>query len=282
MNPLAGAVLGGLAITVAVVVLIGLVLVVAAAVSGGRNEVDPEGRRTTALYLGAVNWVALFMALFATLALVVSVVGYLGGTPAPRDFASAHGSISCSSSGSAHAYSGNSGSGSSGSGSSGNSGSVGNSGSGPSSSGGGSENCQSVGPFPTTLVAADNTISSALGSGLVAAAAAAVLVLYGRRLWDLIRDPAVAAGPAGRAVRTYLLAVSFLALFVMVLAGASVLFGLYRTIAPGVASGVGDRDPGLRELIDSAYLALGAFAIFRVHHRAAFPPPPPTWSVTGG
>jgi hypothetical protein len=55
---------------------------------------------------------------------------------------------------------------------------------------------------------------------------------------------------------------------------------VYRTIAPGVALTSG-RSDGIRQLIDSAYLAVAAGVIFVVHRRQAAGAPGPAEPGTG-
>lgn len=239
---------GGVALTapVVLVVLVGLVVLVAASISGGRRETDPNGERTTAIFLGVVNWVALFTVLFATFAIVIAVTGYIHS----GETRGALGSIGLPPTSQVQApllYGRTT----------------------VSEPGGGIAVFQSVSP-------GYNVTSGALGAGLVALAALGVLRVYRHRLWAIIREPTRRSGPAGPPIRVYLLATAFAAVFIAVGAEASALFGIYRTVAPGVAGiGSGAHGPGLRQLIDSAYLALGALVIFRSHHRLAFPPAPP-------
>lgn len=84
----------------------------------------------------------------------------------------------------------------------------------------------------------------------------------------MLREEDSCRGGTGRTLATYLHATSFVAAFIAALAGASALYGVYRLIAPGGALTSG-RSAGLRQLIDSAYLAVAAGAIFLTHRRAA-------------
>lgn len=244
MTNVGGILLAGLLIPVAVLLSAGFVILVAAAISGGRHETDPDGERTTAIYLGVTNWVAMFVALMATFAIVASIVSFIhSGDSSGSAFSNTIQSQMAQAGGSASSG-------------------FGTSGPMPSGSAPLMREVTSTGPGVTT---------AALAAALVALAAGAVLALYARRLWALVGDERRRRGPAGPAVRVYLLAATFTAVFIAVGAGASALFGLYRVIAPGVAGLGAGHDPGLRQLIDSAYLALGALVILRVHHRAAFP-----------
>ena len=245
MGAVGGILLAGLLIPVAVLLSAGFVILVAAAISGGRHETDPDGERTTAIYLGVTNWVAMFVALMATFAIVASVVSFIHSGDSRVALQNMMQSQVAQAGGSASSGFGTSG---------------------PIGPGSAPlmREVSSTGPGVTT---------AALAAALVALAAGAVLALYARRLWALVGDERRRRGPAGPAVRVYLLAATFTAVFIAVGAGASALFGLYRVIAPGVAGLGAGHDPGLRQLIDSAYLAFGALVILRVHHRAAFPQP---------
>ena len=239
-----GVILAGLLIPVVLVVVAGLVVLVAAAISGGRRETDPNGERTVAVFLGVVNWVALFTVLFATFAIVVAITGYIHSGDAPRF----QPQVSVPGGGTI-------------------SGSV-------------PRGTVTYGSLPQNVILAQaspgyNVTSAALGAGLVALAAIGVLRVYRRRLWAVIQEPSRRSGPAGPPMQVYLLATAFTAVFIAFGAGSSALYGIYRAVAPGVAGiASGAHGPGVRQLLDSAYLALGALVIFRRHHRLAFPPAP--------
>lgn len=239
-----GLVLAGLAIPIGVLVLAGLILLVAAAVSGGRAQSDPTGERSRAIFLGITTWLALFSALFATFAVVVAIARYIGSDLPQRVSVSVPFQPGLQTGGISGGYAF----------------------SGPGSS-------------PVLLQRAptlsDHVVSTALGAGLVALAAGVVLAVYGRRLWGLVSSTQGRPGPGDPPVRIYVLAVVFTAVFIAVFSGASVLFGLYRAVAPGVAGLGAGHGPGLRQLVDSAYLGAGALVIWRFHHRWAFPPSPP-------
>jgi hypothetical protein len=238
-----GLVLAGLLIPVGMAVLVGLIILVAAAVSAGRAEADPTGERSRAIFLGLSAWLSLFIALFGTFAVVVALTGYIHSGNDMRFEPVTNFPPQGLQSGQI------------------------------------SRGTATYGPgtsVPLQALPPNHVVSNALGGGLVALAAGAVLFLYGRRLLALIGDSGLRQGPAGPAIRVYLLATAFAAVFIAVGAGASALFGIYRAVAPGVAGiGSGAHGPGVRQLLDSAYLAAGALVIFRFHHRAAFPSPPP-------
>ena len=239
MSSVGGVILGALIIPVVIVVVAGLIVLVAATVSGGRRDDDPAGERATTVFLGVTSWVGLFTLLFATFAVVVAVVGYIhdgGRADALQNLVQSQSGAPQSPLTGRITVSGD----------------------------GSSSVLQALPPGGTTVT------STALAASMVALAAGGVLALYWRRLWDLVVDADRRRGPAGPPVRVYLLAAVFASVFLTFGAGASFLYGIYRAIAPGVA-GVSGHAPGLRQMIDSAYLALGSLAILRIHHRRAFP-----------
>src|SRR5207302_1522420 len=56
------------------IVPLGLIILLIVAVTGGRNEPDPEGERPAALYYAGVMFVALFTLLFAVFTVVASLL----------------------------------------------------------------------------------------------------------------------------------------------------------------------------------------------------------------
>ena len=262
----------------------GLIIVIAAAVSASRTERDPTGRRPETIYLSATTFVALYLTLFGTLGVVVSLTSLIDD--APRSSLQA---VTA-----------------------------------PVAPGGpgylagrqlvvGNATAPTVVPFrralpyPTTTLfgspgfggavtpltgprhpIGDRAVTGAVGSGLVALAGAVVLWFHGRRLWRLLDDAEVRHTAAGRPLGTYLYAAAFLAVFIAALAAASALWGVYRVVAPGVSGSASGRAGGARELIDSAYLAAAAGAIFLTHWRTAvrtrlaLRTPPPGPSAGGG
>ncbi len=127
---------------------------------------------------------------------------------------------------------------------------------------------------------------SAVQLGLLTAASAGVLVFHRR-----YRRSLLATGSSDRAVvrvdHAYLYVVCFLAVFVVLFAAYSGVYGLFRVVAPGVTSfegGSGERERGIAQVISFVALALGALLVFTVHWRDTprrgrtvdAPPPIPT------
>lgn len=106
--------------------------------------------------------------------------------------------------------------------------------------------------------------------GLLTVASAGVLVFHRRRRRELLAAPGFAESDASRVDRAYLYVACFLAVFLVLFAAYSAVYGLFRTIAPGVTAfhgGSGERERGIAQLISFAALAIGALAVFVLHWR---------------
>lgn len=103
---------------------------------------------------------------------------------------------------------------------------------------------------------------------LVGAAAGAILGFHWRRRGALRTSNDFGASAAGRVDSAYAYAVCFVAAFVILLAAAFGLYGIFQIAAPGVATNVGGdvaRQRGIAEAISLLALAAGAVLVFRVH-----------------
>lgn len=246
------------AVVAGVLLIPGLVIVIAAGVAAGRGDPDDSGRRGRAVYLGVTSFVALFVALFASFGIVVSLSMLIGpDNSATTAFGSGSGQVFGSSGGPGQAMAREGGSSST----------LTTDSSGTVVPDNGSPLLRSV-PLGGSGPRNNEVTSAALGSGLIGLAAGVVLFLHLPRLWSMLGDDDARRGGAGRTLATYLHATSFLSVFISALAGASALYGVYRLIAPGVALTPG-RSEGIRQLIDSAYLAVAAGVIFVTHRRPA-------------
>jgi hypothetical protein len=112
----------------------------------------------------------------------------------------------------------------------------------------------------------DEQWRTAVHALIVAAAAGAVLFLHARLLrWagalDRLRS-------GGRVFRAYALVACMVAAVLLLTALASSAYDVFRIVAPGV-SGTHERADGLRDLAPALALALGSFALFRLHSDAA-------------
>ncbi len=245
VGPVAGGglILGGLFFLTGLAVIGGVVILVLAA-AVGRGEADPTGKRVEAVHVGVASVVALYLALFAsfgTVASLSSLIGPVRGTMVTQLAPFPGGTAAYGPSGS---------------------GQVIVSGSPPTSL-----VIPGSGPATAALTSgpdrSDTVISWALATALLALSAIAVLAYHRRRIRAVLRDHD--PGPAGRVAATYRSATSFVAVFVAPLAAAAALYGLYRTIAPGISQSAG-RAGGIQEMIDSAYLCAGASWIL-IRHR---------------
>lgn len=140
----------------------------------------------------------------------------------------------------------------------------------------GSDHGGSRGPLPQFAVSQggrsdDVDYRSAMQYGLVTAAAACVLVFHLRRRRELLAVPRGAAASVGRAT---VYAVCFTAVLILLFSASLGAYGLFRIVAPGVASARGgtfERQRGTAQLISFAYLALVAAAVFVWQWRALEP-----------
>lgn len=114
--------------------------------------------------------------------------------------------------------------------------------------------------------------NDAIWRGAVQAAlvllAAGVILVFHRRQRDAMVATAGFEGSAGARVDlAYRYAVCFVAAFVVLMAMAFGLYGIFRLVAPGVAGvgGHGARQEGIAQAISLFALGAGALAIFRVH-----------------
>jgi hypothetical protein len=120
----------------------------------------------------------------------------------------------------------------------------------------------------------DSVARQAVISGIVAILAGVVCWLHLRAAARASQGVVTTVDPLARVRSSYVAAVSFIAVFIIVGAAAIVLYDVFRGISPGVfnASGRGDSVDVLRSLIPALYLALAAAAILLAHLRNAPPP----------
>ncbi|MHB1582629.1 MAG: hypothetical protein ACYCU7_03670 [Acidimicrobiales bacterium] len=131
---------------------------------------------------------------------------------------------------------------------------------------------------------ADQVARGVLLGGLVAVVSLAVLVVHlGRGLAFARVDPT--GGPSQRVARSYVAAVAFAAVLLLIVATIAVVYLVVDINAPGVF-GIGGTDEAARLLVVAAWLDLIALAILVTHRnlvspglrfgrRPVVPPPPP-------
>lgn len=128
----------------------------------------------------------------------------------------------------------------------------------------------------------DSVARQAVLSALVAIIAGVVCWLHARAAARAAEPVAIGIDPLARVRSSYVAAVSFVAVFLVVGSVVVVVYDIIRGIAPGVfnASGHAGSVEVLRSLIPALYLALAAGAILLAHLRSA--PPPFRPGVFGG
>jgi hypothetical protein len=243
----------GLLVPFALIVLVLLVVVV---LVDRRDDLDPEGRRPFAAYVFVVVFLTLFTTLFALAAMVGSLVHIAIGDGGSRQSRGATTTQTFTVNGST--VSGES----------------------------GGDGVTSSNSTESSSDADDAHIRDAVRAGLLAAAAGGVLFFHLGMARRAAEDPALGAGQARRIYHAYLYAAATLAVIIVVGAATAFGYGIFKVIAPGVASpsGVGERKNALPDLAASGVLVAGAVFIFLYHFRrrpngggaaiAALPPAP--------
>ena len=133
----------------------------------------------------------------------------------------------------------------------------------------------------------DAAARTAAQAGLVALVAALLLAFHLRRVPQLVNEPGFAGSGAERMYRTYLYAVCFVAVLILVGAAVSAVYGVFRALGPGVfaPSTLHARKVGVAELLSGAILAGLAAIVFVTHWQRAAPfrpVPPPVGPAPGG
>ena len=120
----------------------------------------------------------------------------------------------------------------------------------------------------------DSVARQAVISAIVAIIAGVVCWLHLRAAARAAEPVATGLDPLARVRSSYVAAVSFVAVFLIVAASVIVIYDIFRGIAPGVfnASGDGGSVDVLRSMIPALFLALAAGAILVAHLRSAPPP----------
>lgn len=232
----------GIVFPLAFLAIVALAIV---AVATGRSEPDPDGRRAYGLYLSVVGVLAILIALFAATDAAGNVISAL--VEEDEDNASPV-PVQEPFLDEEFGFEG-----------------------GPFA---GDSNASGFDPD-------DERYAGAVRSGLLAAVAVGVYWLHRRRIQDIEEEASGRAGPAWRVHYGYLLAVALLGVVVVLVATADALYGVFRSVAPGI-TGFGDdrfeRRQGLTQLLRSGVLALAAAGVYRAHWErslgVATPAPP--------
>jgi hypothetical protein len=216
-------------VSASIVVVLATIIVLVA----GRREPDTERSRTITRYVDSVALLSTFVVLFASYAIVAELTRFIVNAN--------------------HRYGG---------------GSVDSfigAAEGRSSSGAtGFENGHLVFAHPSNDVIWRGVVQAAL----VLLAAALILAFHRRHRATVVSAPGFEASAGGRVDLAFRYAVCFVAAFVILLALALGLYGLFQAIAPGVAvSGGGStaRERGLAGALSLLALGAGSVVVFRAH-----------------
>ena len=218
-------------VSAGVVVLVATILVLVA----GRREPDTERSRTLTRYLDAVALLSTFVVLFAGYAIVAEL---------SRFFVNAN-----------HRY-----------GDSAIDGVIGAA-SGRTSSSSGSVTFRG-GHFVVAHASNDVIWRGVIHAALVLLAAALILAFHRRHRAAVIGHPGFQDTAGARVDLAFRYAVCFVAAFVILMALALGLYGLFQAIAPGVAvagGGTTARERGIAAAVSLLALGVGSVVVFRAH-----------------
>lgn len=239
---------------------IGLVVLGVVAVS--RGDFDPTGRRGFAFYLYSVCFFALFAVVFSGAGMVSSVASRIGddGTSGYNSESSSRSSDSDSGSTSFD------------------------------SDGNLIRRGSSSSSFQSSHDPERNhkTVRSAVQSGAILVIALALFAFHWGQAEKLTREPGYLGSPAARVRSAYLYLVCFVAVLVVMVAGAIAVFSLFRVVFPEIAAAGerakdAERDLGAREFLVAGPLVAVAVVLASTHWRWAkfmrpLPPGPETAS----
>lgn len=246
---------------------IGLVVLGIVAIS--RNDPDPSGRRPFAFYLYSVCFVTLFAIIISGVGVVSSVADLVGDDDEVSFSSGSDDSDSDSGSDDSESSSGIIGFDDDGNpirrGSSGSSS--------QSSSDDGEET--------------DEVVRNSVQAGMVMLIALGIFAFHWRQAEEISREPEFWGSPASRVRSTYLYLVCFVAMTILLVAGAIAAYSLFRVLLPEIAAGVGqtddaEREAGARQFLSSGALVAVAFVLVSTHTRwlKALRPVPRTAEVS--
>ena len=120
----------------------------------------------------------------------------------------------------------------------------------------------------------DSVARAAVMTAIIALVAGVVCGLHLRAAARAAEPAGTGLDPLARVRSSYIAAVSFVSVFLVVAASVVVIYDIFRGAAPGVfsASGNGGSVEVLRSMIPALFLALAAGAILIAHLRKAPPP----------
>ncbi len=135
----------------------------------------------------------------------------------------------------------------------------------------------------------DASARGAVLGGLITVVSVAALVVHLRK--GLALREAQPSAPCRRVAHSYVAAVSFVSVLIVLAAAVVVVYSIFRIAGPGVFGSGAGRTPSVRFLIDALYLGAAAAAIFFSHRTlvemspsvvggppapSPMPPPPPS------
>ena len=114
----------------------------------------------------------------------------------------------------------------------------------------------------------DSIWRGAVQAGLLLLVACLILTFHRRQRQAMIAWEGFDPSAGARVDQAYRYAVCFVAVFVILMAGAFGLFAVFRIAAPGIATGSsrgGQRAQGVAQALSLLALGAGALVVFRVH-----------------
>ena len=116
----------------------------------------------------------------------------------------------------------------------------------------------------------DATARGVVFGGLVLLVSVATLMIHLRKGVALSDRGAQPSSPASRIAQSYVAAVAFVSVFIIIVATVTAIYLLFQIVAPGVFGGAG-RIPTLRHFIDASYVVLAGATILASHLKMATP-----------
>ena len=117
----------------------------------------------------------------------------------------------------------------------------------------------------------DSVARNVVLAGLVLIVSLAVLVVHLRKGLEYARAEGHPAGPSGRVAQTYVAAVAFVSILVLVIAVVVAMYTLFQLVAPGAFAASGGRVGAARTLINSGYVALVLVVVLGAHRALVSP-----------
>ena len=126
-------------------------------------------------------------------------------------------------------------------------------------------------PVPGVHTVGDSVARSAVLGGLITLVSLVILIVHLRRGLALARAGTDSTSPSRRVAQSYVSAVAFLTVLVLLVTSVLSVYLLFVIAGPGVFGSLGGRVPALRYLIDTVYVGIVA-AVILLTHRNLTPP----------